>query len=139
MPSEEDFFLYFTSIGLFVLALYIFGGMGKEYIGSTEQNKFTVFIELPTGAKLDSSDETVRQIEKILQEVPEVDNFTSRVEAWSSKVYVSLVGLGQRQRSVKEVIDSLRPKAERLKPAFIYFEEETGSWYKRNSSEHIWT
>ena len=121
---RRRFILIFGSIGLFLLALHLFGGMGKEYIGSTEQNKFTVFIELPTGAKLDSSDETVRQIEAILQEVPEVDTFTSRVEAWSSKVYVSLVGLGQRQRSVKEVIDSLRPKVERFKPAFIYFEEE---------------
>jgi HAE1 family hydrophobic/amphiphilic exporter-1 len=121
---RRRFFLIITSIVFFIIALYIFAGMGKEYIGSTEQNKFTIFIELPTGAKLDSSDETVRQVEQILQEVPEVDTFTSRVEAWSSKVYVSLVGLGQRQRSVKEVIDSLRPKVERLKPAFIYFEEE---------------
>jgi HAE1 family hydrophobic/amphiphilic exporter-1 len=46
------------------------------------------------------------------------------VEPWSSKVYVELVPLSQRKRSVSEVTDSLRPKVEKIRPAFIYFEEE---------------
>ncbi|MFH1664617.1 MAG: efflux RND transporter permease subunit [Candidatus Omnitrophota bacterium] len=109
---------------LFIGALYLYGKMGKEYLGTTEQNKFTIFIELPTGAKLDSSDEIVRKVEEILREIPEVKEFTARVEAWSSKIYVALVGLKLRQRSTSEVIESLRPKVARLQPAFIYFEEE---------------
>ncbi|MDD5488249.1 MAG: efflux RND transporter permease subunit [Candidatus Omnitrophica bacterium] len=109
---------------LFFVAMFIYGKLGKEYLGTTEQNKFTVFIELPTGAKLDSSDDIVRNVEEILREVPEVKSFTARVEGWSSKVYVDLVGLKSRKRSVAEVIESLRPKVERLQPAFIYFEEE---------------
>lgn len=109
---------------LFLVAMHVYGKMGKEYMGSTEQNRFTIFIELPTGAKLDASDEVVRKVEEILNEVPEIKNFTSRVEAWSSKIYVNLVGLQRRKRSVSEVMDSLRPKVARLQPAFIYFEEE---------------
>ena len=109
---------------MFIGAGILYGKMGKEYLGTTEQNRFTAFIELPTGAKLDSSDEIVRQVEALLREVPEVKTFTARVEAWSSKVYVELVGLEHRRRSISEVIDSLRPKVERLQPAFIYFEEE---------------
>ena len=108
----------------FVGAMYVYGKMGKEYMGTTEQNKFTIFLELPTGAKLDSSDEVVREVEEMLKEVPEIKDFTARVEAWSSKIYVNLVGLKERKRSVTEVIDSLRPKVARLQPAFIYFEEE---------------
>jgi len=79
---------------------------------------------MPTGAKLDASDAVVRDVEKMLKEVPEVKDFTSRVEGWSSKVYVNLVGLEGRKRSVGEIIESLRPKVARLQPAFIYFEEE---------------
>ena len=109
---------------LFVVSIFFYGKMGKEYLGTTEQNRFTIFVELPTGAKLDSSDEVVRKIEEILREVPEIKTFTSRVEAWSSKVYVELVGITERKRSVNEVIEDLRPKAERLQPAFIYFEED---------------
>jgi HAE1 family hydrophobic/amphiphilic exporter-1 len=121
---KRRFMLIFMSFGLFVLAVLAFNRMGQEYIGSTEQNKFTIFIELPTGAKLDASDEVVREVEDMLREIPEVESFTSRVEAWSSKIYVSLVSVSQRERSVGEVIESLRPKVGRLQPAFIYFEEE---------------
>jgi len=109
---------------LFGLSLFEYTKLGKEFMGTTEQNKFTVFIELPTGAKLDASNNTVRKVEELLKEVPEVKSFSARVEAWSSKIYVELVSVGERKRSVQEVIDSLRPKTDRVKPAFIYYEEE---------------
>ncbi|NQT32449.1 MAG: efflux RND transporter permease subunit [Candidatus Omnitrophica bacterium] len=121
---RRRFLVIAFAFGLFVIAWLVFRGMGKEFMGSTEQNRFTIFVELPTGAKLDSSDEIVKEVEDILREVPEVDEFTSRVEAWSSKIYVKLGGLTSRQRSVSEVIESLRPKVSRFQPAFIYFEEE---------------
>lgn len=121
---RRRFLMISIAVVLFIIAMFVYGKMGKEYMGSTEQNQFTIFIELPTGAKLDASDETVREVEKLLQEIPEVEKFTSRVEAWSSKIYVSLVDINKRKRSVNEVIESLRPKVGRLQPAFIYFEEE---------------
>ena len=121
---RRRFLIILIAVALFLGAMYIYGKMGKEYMGTTEQNRFTIFIELPTGAKLDSSDEVVRQVEGMLQEVPEVKEFTARVDAWSSKIYVNLLGLKERKRSISEVIDALRPKVARLQPAFIYFEEE---------------
>ena len=100
----------------------------KEFIGSTEQEDFTIFVELPTGAKLAVSDDAVAKIEKVLATIPEVKNAQSRVEPWSSKVYVKLVPLGERTRSTKEVIEALRPQVEEVerqyREAFIYFEEQ---------------
>jgi len=109
---------------IFFIALFLFTKLGMEFLGTTEQNKFTVFIELPTGVKLDATDVFVKKVEALVKEVPEVKTFSARVEPWSSKVYVELVSLNDRKRSVSEVIESLRPKVERMKPAFIYFEEE---------------
>ncbi|MDD4203157.1 MAG: efflux RND transporter permease subunit [Candidatus Omnitrophica bacterium] len=106
------------------IALFLFTKIGKELVGGSEQNKFTIFVELPTGVKLDVSDKVVKRVELILKDIPEVKSFSSRVEAWSSKVYVELVGGKDRQRSVQEVIDAIRPKTDKIKPAFIYFEEE---------------
>lgn len=108
----------------FFISLFLFFKLGMEFLGTTEQNKFTVFIEMPTGAKLDVTDTVVKKVEALVKEIPEVKTFSARVEPWSSKVYVELVSLTQRKRSVKEVIESLRPKTERIKPAFIYYEEE---------------
>ncbi len=99
----------------------------KEFLGTAEAEDFTVFVELPSGAKLEISDEAVAKIEKILNNVPEVKSVSSRVERWSSKVYVKLVPLSERSRSTKDVIDSLRPQVDEVargfREAFIYFEE----------------
>jgi len=98
--------------------------IGREYIGSTEQNKFTIFIEMPTGTKLDITNKTVRRVEDMVKEVPEVKTFTARVEPWSSKVYVELLPLGQRKRGVSEIIEGMRESVGKIRPAFIYFEEQ---------------
>ncbi|MFA5146583.1 MAG: efflux RND transporter permease subunit [Candidatus Omnitrophota bacterium] len=109
---------------IFLVSLFLFTKMGMEFLGTTEQNKFTIFIEMPTGTKLDVTDSFVKKVEAMVKEIPEAKIFSSRVEPWSSKIYVELVSLTKRKRSVKEVIEGIRPKVERLKPAFIYFEEE---------------
>ncbi|OGW90850.1 MAG: hypothetical protein A3D28_01125 [Omnitrophica bacterium RIFCSPHIGHO2_02_FULL_63_14] len=100
----------------------------KEFIGSSEQEDFTVFVELPTGAKLAVSDEAVAKIEQLLTTIPEIKNVSSRIEPWSSKIYVKLVPLAERRRSTKEVIETLRPQVEEVerqfREAFIYFEEQ---------------
>ncbi|MFA6078698.1 MAG: efflux RND transporter permease subunit [Candidatus Omnitrophota bacterium] len=108
----------------FAISLFLFTRLGMEFLGTTEQNKFTTYIEMPTGTKLEVTNNVVKRVEALIKEVPEVKTFSSRVEPWSSKVYVELVGLTKRKRAVQEVVDSLRPKVERIRPAFIYFEEE---------------
>lgn len=98
--------------------------MGKSFLGVTEQNKFTIFVELPTGAHLDATDKIVKDVEKIVKDIPEVKTFSSRVEPWSSKVYVEVVPPSKRKRNIGEIIEAIRPKTDKIKPAFIYFEEE---------------
>ncbi len=105
----------------------IFQTIPKEFLGTAEAEDFTVFVELPSGAKLEISDQAVGKIEKILKEVPEIKSVSSRVEKWSSKIYVKLVPLAERSRSTKDVMDSLRPQVEEVekgfREAFVYFEE----------------
>ena len=100
---------------IFLVSLFLFTRLGMEFLGTTEQNKFTVFVELPTGTKLDVTDTIVKKVEALVKEIPEVKTFSSRVEPWSSKIYVELVSLTQRKRSVGEVIENLRPKVEKIK------------------------
>ncbi len=114
--------------GIFAVAVFlIVFKIDKEFVGTTEQLDFTVFIELPTGAKLDISDKAVKGVEEILQTIPEVKQFSSRIEKWSSKVYVKLLPLAERTRSTKDIIDDLRVRVEdverKYREAFIYFEE----------------
>lgn len=122
MRNRRKIFLFAAII--FLIALFLFLKIGREFLGTTEQNKFTIFIEMPTGTKLEATDAIVKKVEALVREIPEIKTFSARVEPWSSKIYVELVGLTHRKRSVSEVIDSLRSKVEKIRPAFIYFEEE---------------
>ena len=106
----------------------------KDFLGSTEQNEFVIFVELPAGAKLEVSDQIVGDVEKILQQTPEISGVVktaaARVEGWSSKIYVTLNARTERTRSVAEVIADLRPRVGDIGAqydAFIYFSEPEAS------------
>jgi len=116
--------LVIAAFCLFGIAFYFFTErMGMEFLGKTEENEFTIFIELPTGAKLDISDQVVKQVEDILAEVPEIKTLSSRIKPWSNRIFVRLFPLSQRERSNREVINYLREKTKEIPNAFIYFEE----------------
>jgi HAE1 family hydrophobic/amphiphilic exporter-1 len=95
----------------------------KEFIGIAEQNKFTIFIEMPTGTRLEVSDKIVNKVEEIASRLSEVKTLTAKVEPWSSKIYVELVPLIKREKSTAQIINELRPLTDELDPAFIYYEE----------------
>jgi hydrophobic/amphiphilic exporter-1 (mainly G- bacteria), HAE1 family len=125
---RSRYLVMFFTIVLFCGAIYLLVfRIEKEFVGTADQQDFTIFVELPTGAKLEISDQAVAGIERILETLPEIKQFSSRVEKWSSKIYVKLVPLDQRTRATKEVIEDLRTRVEdverRFREAFIYFEE----------------
>lgn len=95
----------------------------KEFIGIAEQNKFTVFVEMPTGTRIEVTDKVVAKVEKLIATLPEVKTATSKIEPWSSKVYVELQPLSKRKLSTAQLIEKLRPITDKLEPAFIYYEE----------------
>ena len=107
-----------------VVSSFFLSRLGTEYLGSTEQKKFTIFVELPTGARLEASDTTVHKIEAVVREIPEVKVVTSRIEPWSSKVYVELTDPTERKRTTDEVIDVIRAETNKMQPAFVYFQKE---------------
>ena len=107
----------------FMFALQASRKLEKEFIGIAEQNKFTVFIEMPTGTRLEVSDKVVSKVEQIVCGFPEVKTATAKIEPWSSKIYVELFPLNKRKKSTGQIINQLRPLTDNLDPAFIYYEE----------------
>ena len=132
--KREREFLFFTirhrrrvlyaCIGLLCVSMFFLTRLGTEYLGSTEQKKFTVFVELPTGAKLEASDTVVKKVETFIRALPEVVTVTSRIEPWSSKIYVELQDPTKRRRTTDDVIDAIRAETNKMQPAFIYFQKE---------------
>lgn len=118
-----------TGIAFLALAAAIFFGMKleKEFMVDAEEGRFTIFAELEPGAKLDVTDKMVKELEEKLADIKEIKTFTSRIEPWSSKVYVKLVPIRNRSMSTKEVMDKIRAEGDtvsrRYKGGFIYFSE----------------
>lgn len=86
-------------------------GMDKELISSGEQGKFTIYVKLKDGAKLDISDQVVTEVEQIVSDpirFPEVRNVSSNVDGWFSKVYITLKPAKERKKNTKEVMDDMR-------------------------------
>ncbi|MBI3292260.1 MAG: efflux RND transporter permease subunit [Elusimicrobia bacterium] len=116
---------------LFICSALIYRSrLEKEFSVSSEQNEFIIFVELPSGTKLDISNQVVADVERMLNNStalkPMIKSVASRVEGWSSKVYVTLNPRTQRAASTKEVIRQLRPQVADIGAqydAFIHFSE----------------
>lgn len=124
----------FLILSLLVLSYYFLTNIPQELSGESEQRSFTVFVELPDGAKLEASDEVVSEIEALLrkkEDYPDIESVTSNVEGWSSKVFVNVVPRAERQFSIPDIIENLRenvPKLNAVKKmdAFVYYSEDGG-------------
>jgi len=116
-------------LAMLALGVAVFFGMkiDKEFMVEAEEGRFTIFVELEPGAKLDVTDRMVNELEAKLSKIKDIKTFTSRVEPWSSKVYVKLVPIKDRAHTTKEVMDAIRLEgdavAKRYKGGFIYFSE----------------
>jgi HAE1 family hydrophobic/amphiphilic exporter-1 len=103
----------------------IFFVLDKEFITGHENNKFTIFTRLETGAKPFWTNKITKDVESVLREMPEIKSFTSRVEGWSSRIYVELFPLCSGTVFIKKTINELRPKLKdiekRYRGGFIYF------------------
>ncbi|MGM0568619.1 MAG: efflux RND transporter permease subunit, partial [Elusimicrobiota bacterium] len=109
-------------IVLFVSAVIAFRTIDMNLFETQDENKFTVHVELPTGARLGASDEVVNTVEAILEDIPEVETLSTRIEKWSSRIHVTLKDVEKRERSKEELKSYLRPQFENI-DAFIYFQE----------------
>jgi HAE1 family hydrophobic/amphiphilic exporter-1 len=123
-----------------VLLSLIFSGLiytyklPKEFVGESSKDEFIIFVELPSGSKLDVSDKVVSAVENEINSMPEVKQVlktvSARVEGWSSKIYVTLSPGRERTRTAQDIIDDIRPRLKNIGAeyeAFVYFSEASSS------------
>ncbi len=126
----------FASVGaVFVCAFLVFLFiLPKDFMAASERSEFIVFVELDTGVRLDISNNIVEEVEKAVRDYQPtknaIKNISSKIEGWSSKIYVTLKDVSQRSLTTQQVIDKLRPEVDKLMEkyekdykAFSYFSE----------------
>lgn len=110
--------------------LVLFKATERDFQMSGQADEFVIFVELTSGVKLDISNRVVADIEQVLasdlEVAPTIKTAVSRVEGWSSKVYVTLVPRAQRHLTTEQVQDLLREKLKHVGQdkdgnAFLHF------------------
>ena len=112
-------------LGITVVLLVISGyglfKVGTEFLPATDEGSFSVAVKLPNGASTNATNEVVKKIESTLKEQDDVDVYVSLVggtqeslaqgssNANRAEVYVKLVQLSERDRSVFEFVDEVQP------------------------------
>ena len=96
----------------FAAALGLAPLVGSEFVPQTDQGYTQLALRMPVGASLERTDAKVRQIEEIVQALPEVKTVSTwvggagqRNQAWLN---IALKDRGERQRSQKQVEDAIR-------------------------------
>ncbi|ETP68573.1 cation transporter [Planococcus glaciei] len=106
-------------LGAGILGIY---QVGTEFLPATDEGFATVSVSLENGSSLAATDEVVNLIEEELKKEEDVDVFVSLIgstqqgqsqgttETNTAEMYVKLVPLGDRERSVFEFVDEVQPR-----------------------------
>ncbi len=111
-----------------LIAVSLFGlyRVGTEFLPPTDEGFVTVQVELPNGASLDATEGIVSEIEAVFKEQEDVEVYTSLIgsnqEQQSqgsgsqneAEIYVKMVDLEARERSVFQFVDDVKPEVEEL-------------------------
>jgi HAE1 family hydrophobic/amphiphilic exporter-1 len=108
----------------FVGGTFLAGLVGKELVPSSDQAQFMITLKTPVGSSLDYTDSAQREIEGILDEMPEVRSFfsASGFGGGDNKgiIFVHLVPKNKRARSQQEVTAYLRQRFSQIPGVFAF-------------------
>ena len=125
-----------TILGVTVLSLGLIKFIGSEFFPDQDESQFNISVKMPVGTRAEETDKVVKQIESTLQrEVPEINAMITDVGVPPSRtgsafgrnqgshagsVQVSLTPATERERSVFEIIQAVRPKISQIAGANVF-------------------
>ncbi|MEM7030620.1 MAG: efflux RND transporter permease subunit [Chloroflexota bacterium] len=115
------------------ISLSLIPQIGGEFIPAEDDGRFTVNLTLPPASNLSVVDQAARQAEQIvLREVPEVSSLLTRVgsrqgnlfaggnsAANSASIQARLPGKNDRERTLNEIVESLRDPIAKIPDATV--------------------
>jgi multidrug efflux pump subunit AcrB len=112
-------------IGIFMLALnYMRNNMDFILFPTKGAERFAIYVECPMGSSLQATSEKVKEIEAIVEEIPDVelDTYITRVGVigWVGRgenyaqIFVGLTPFSERTRTVDDIIEEIRQKSSTL-------------------------
>lgn len=128
--------VFILAVIIFVVSIMLVPFVGTEFIPSSDQGQFNINITLPTGTNLETTREVVREVEKIVSEIPEIKSMLtiagegsggmgfSTEGGNSGTIMINLVDQNKRERNMAQIINELRQKIGTYPDAQIKFSEQ---------------
>jgi HAE1 family hydrophobic/amphiphilic exporter-1 len=112
------------------VALIPLGLIGAEYMPKTDEGSFNISLQFPVGQSIEKTNSEIQQVEDYLSTIPEIKNYLSSVGSPagnSGSVFVQMIDLKDRQRTVWQVTDDVRKHLRQSMPQAISQVSETQS------------
>jgi len=122
----------FIAIGVFIFSVFLISRVGTEFVPEEDSGDLTITVEMPVGTRVEETDRAARAMEKVItKEVPEAKEtysrsgqsttsgrfssvFSARSGSNVATVGIKLSKVSERNRSAKEIGESLRPKLKNI-------------------------
>lgn len=102
-----------------VSAILLFPRVGKELVPDDDQSEFSVSVRLPKGTSLDRTEEYVRDIERDLRKINEVQTIFTNVTPSRGDIYVGLMPHEDRKLSQQDLMRRARATLRKYQGARI--------------------
>jgi hydrophobe/amphiphile efflux-1 (HAE1) family protein len=114
--------VFTASVVLFIISLFLFGIVKKEFVPSQDQGRITVNVNTPPGSSIDFSDAVMLQVEKLIAQKNYVQTYFSNVRSGAGGVFLTLYDKKvrpadpdkKRPLRQQEIIDGLRKEIRKI-------------------------
>jgi hydrophobe/amphiphile efflux-1 (HAE1) family protein len=114
-----------------VMSGMLFANAGKEFVPQDDRGYFMVSIRTPEGSTFAYQDRYQTEVERLLDETPDVRSYFSIVaisrggpgKVNSGVMFVRLQPWGRRERTANEIVADLRVRATKVAGADVYFSQ----------------
>ncbi|MGE4586346.1 MAG: efflux RND transporter permease subunit [Mangrovibacterium sp.] len=112
-------------VAVFFLVVFISLAVSVSSLQEVEADQIRLYVSMPSGSSLETTDETVRKIEEKLMNVPEKKDISSSVEEEEAMITVSLVEDFEKvgNRSFAEIKSEIDDLTDDIREADIEFEQ----------------
>ncbi|MCR2820932.1 efflux RND transporter permease subunit [Lederbergia panacisoli] len=122
---RHRFLVLFTAVLLFIGGIFGMTTVGTQFLPPTDEGFFSVNVKLENGASLSETEKVISVMENELKTEKDVDVYVSLIGstqestfqgggmANSAEVYVKLKPLANRDKSLFEIVDHIKPKIEK--------------------------
>ena len=122
----------------------IFLFLEKEFVTAEDRSQFIVLVENPLSYSIYKTDQTMQQVEEIIQEIPEMDNFFSLsglgggMSMGSNKgiIFVNLIPKNKRKKNQQDLMAELRRELKQI-PDLLAVVSDVGIMGGASRSEEV--